>query len=228
MKHILKTEADWLAIRKDYITASEASVLVGADPYSSPKAIKEPSTFTGNAYTFVGQMLEPVVVMITNQVLGTNFVLYEQEANIKEFYTAGHFGATPDAHQDRRILLECKTVNSRSYLKYSSVVPSKYVIQNLIQQICVDDLEDYGYISLMDTKIKSIAQYEQLLKEPDLNQDWKVSVFKIWKDDRLCSILLEQADRYKECESKNKQFRVDSKIKQMVKIILPTICEKIV
>ena len=218
MKHILKTEADWLAIRKDYITASEASVLVGADPYSSPKAIKEPSTFTGNAFTFVGQMLESVVVNITNQLLGTTFELYEID-NAKEFYTNGQFGATPDAHENRKILLECKTTRPQTYIKYGSVPPSKYMIQNIIQQMCVDNLEtDYGYLSILSTNLTQ--------RTSKLN--WPISIFKIWKDDRICTILEEEANRYKECEANGKQFRVNSKIKQKVKLLLTMNCEKIV
>jgi predicted phage-related endonuclease len=215
MKHILKTEADWLAIRKDYITASEAAVLVGADPYSSPKAIKEPSTFTGNAFTLVGQLLEPVVANLTNIVLGTKFVLYEQESNVKEFYTNGHFGATPDAHQDRKILLECKTTRPKTFIKYGSVLPSKYMIQNIIQQMCVDGLEvDYGYISVMSTD----------LTQHTSEVNWPISVFKIWKDKTLCDILQEEAERFKTKPT----FRVNSKVKQKVKLLLAMGCERII
>jgi predicted phage-related endonuclease len=215
MKHILKTEADWLAIRKDYITASEAAVLVGADPYSSPKSIKEPSTFTGNAFTLVGQLLEPVVANLTNIVLGTRFVLYEQESNVKEFYTNGHFGATPDAHQDRKVLLECKTTRPKTFIKYGSVLPSKYMIQNIIQQMCVEDLAvNYGYISVMSTD----------LTQHTSEVNWPISVFKIWKDKTLCDILQEEAERFKTKPT----FRVNSKVKQKVKLLLAMGCERII
>jgi hypothetical protein len=213
VKHILKTEADWLAIRKNYITASEASVLVGADPYSSPGKIKNPEPFSGNAFTFVGQMLEPVVVNVTNAVLGTKFELFELRCNEKEFYTNGYFGATPDAHENRKILLECKTTRPKTFIKYGSVPPSKYIIQNLVQQICVDDLDDYGYLSIMST---DLTQNSSELR-------WPISIFKIWKDVRICTILLEEAERFK----KNNTFRVNSNVKQRVKLLLPTIIERI-
>lgn len=215
MKHILKTEEDWLAIRKDYITASEAAVLVGADPYSSPKSITEPSTFTGNAFTLVGQMLEPVVVNVTNAVLGTKFELYEQQANIKEFYTNGHFGATPDAHENRKVLLECKTTRPKTFIKYGAVPPSKYMIQNIIQQMCVDDLEfEYGYLAVLST---DLTQHTTEIK-------WPISIFKIWKDESLCTILQEEAERFKTA----KTFRVNSKVKQRVKLLLGMICERMI
>jgi putative phage-type endonuclease len=212
MKHILKTEADWLAIRKDYITASEAAVLVGADPYSSPKSITEPSTFTGNAFTLVGQMLEPVVVNVTNAVLGTNFELFETQSGSKEFYTNGHFGATPDAHQDRKILLECKTTRPKTFIKYGAVPPSKYMIQLLVQMICTEIEE--GYLSILST---DLTQHTTKI-------NWPISVFKIWKDESLCTILQEEAERFKTA----KTFRVNSKVKQRVKLLLGMICERVI
>lgn len=211
MKHILKTEADWLAIRKDYITASEASVLVGADPYSSPKAIKEPSTFTGNAFTLVGQLLEPVVVKLTNIVLGTKFELYETTEGTKEFYTEGHFGATPDAHEDRKVLLECKTTRPKTYIKYSSVPPSKYLIQLQVQMLCTGITE--GYLSILST---DLTQQTAELK-------WPITIYKILHNEGLCAILKEEAERFKTA----KTFRVSSKVKQKVKLLLAMGCEKI-
>lgn len=215
MKYIVQNEKDWHALRSQVITASEASVLVGADPYSSPKAIREPSEFTGNAFTFVGQMLEPVVAKITNQILGTNFQLYEQEENVKEFYINGHLGATPDAHQDRKILLECKTTRPKTYIKYSGVPPSKYVIQNVVQQICVDDLEsDFGYLSILST---DLTQHTSEL-------NWPITIYKIWKNKELCDIIVSEAERFKTA----KTFRVNSKVKQKVKLLLAMTWEKII
>lgn len=214
MKHILKTEADWLAIRKEYITASNAAVLVGADPYSSPAKIKNPDPFFGNAFTVVGQVMEPIVVVITNLVLGTKFELYEQEEDVKEFHTNGHFGATPDAHQDRKVLLECKTTRPKTFIKYGAVPPSKYMIQNIIQQMCVEGLEaDYGYLSVLSTD----------LTQQTSTINWPISIFKIWKDATLCTILQEEAERFKTAQT----FRVNSKVKQRVKLLLGLICERV-
>lgn len=214
MRHIVNTEEEWHALRAQVVTASEAAILVGADPYSSPKAIKEPSTFTGNAFTAIGQMLEPVVVNVTNIVLGTHFELFELRSNEKEFYTNGYFGATPDAHQDRKILLECKTTRPQTFIKYGAVPPSKYMIQNIVQQMCVDDLEaDYGYLSILSTNLTQ--------RTAELN--WPISIFKIWKDDRICFILEEEAERF----TKSKNFRVNSKVKQKIKLLLGMTYERV-
>lgn len=206
MKHIVKTEADWLSLRKKYITASEAAVLVGADPYSSPAKLRNPSPFEGNAFTKVGQMLEPVVCNVTNAVLGTSFKLYENDSGHKEFYTEGLLGATPDAHQDRKILLECKTTRPHTYLKYGAVPPNKYLIQLIVQLMCTGLKE--GYLAIMST---NLTQASAKLK-------WPISIFHVLPDERICSILKEQAQKFTD----NEKFRVDSKIKQRVKLLLTT------
>lgn len=206
MKHIVKTEADWLDLRKQYITASEAAVLVGADPYSSPGKIRNPSPFEGNSFTFVGQMLEPIVVNVVNAVLGTRFALYENPEGHKEFYTEGHLGATPDAHEDRKILLECKTTRPKTYLKYAAVPPSKYLIQLLVQLHCTGLKE--GYLAIMSTN----------LTQETAKLIWPVTIFKVLNDDRICSILVKEAERF----TNNSTFRVDSKVKQKIKLLLTT------
>lgn len=211
MKHIVKTESDWLKLRKKYVTASEASVLVGADPYSSPSKIRTPSVFTGNAFTKVGQMLEPIVVKVVNQVLGTTFELYETSEGHKEFYTEGFLGATPDAHMDRKVLLECKTTRPQTYIKYSAVPPSKYLIQTQTQMVCTGIEENY--LAIMSTD----------LTQQSLELIWPITIYKVWKDDRICDILKSEAEKFK----LNKTFRVNSKIKQKVKLLLTMCYEEI-
>lgn len=204
MKYIIKTEADWLDIRKKYVTASNAATLVGADPYSSPAKLRNPEPFFGNAFTRVGQMLEPVVVNVVNDVLGSSFQLYETSEGWKEFYTCGQLGATPDAHESRLRLLECKTTRPTTYIKYGSVPPSKYLIQLIVQMMCVGVTE--GMLAIMST---NLTQRSSTL-------EWPIKIFKVWKDDRICDILLEQAEKFNTQAS----FRVDSKIKQKIKILL--------
>jgi predicted phage-related endonuclease len=205
MKHIVKTEVEWHALRAKCVTASEAAVLVGADPYSSPAQLRKPSTFTGNAFTLVGQMLEPIVVNVTNAVLGTKYQLFENAEGHKEFYTEGHLGATPDAHEDRKRLLECKTTRPQTYIKYSAVPPSKYIIQLIVQLMCTNLSE--GHLAIMST---NLTQASATLK-------WPISVFKVWTDNRICDILKEEAEKF----TNNEKFKVDSKVKQKVKLLLP-------
>ncbi len=216
MKHIVKTEDDWLELRKQYITASEAAVLVGADPYSSPSKLRNPEPFAGNAFTFVGQMLEPIVVNVTNKVLGTKFELYENAEGYKEFYTEGLLGATPDAHEDRKMLLECKTTRPKTYLKYSAVPPSKYLIQLLVQLMCTEIEE--GYLAIMST---DLTQATAKLK-------WPISIFKVKKDERILDMIRTQAQKFNEACLQEKSFRVDSKIKQKAKLLLTLCYERVI
>ncbi len=215
-KHIVKTEAEWLALRKQYITASSAAVLVGADPYSSPAKLMTPDPFNGNAYTRVGQMLEPVVVNVTNDVLGTCFQLYENLEGHKEFYTCGVLGATPDAHSEHKLLLECKTTRPKTYLKYSAVPPNKYLIQVLVQLLCVN-LEE-GYLAIMSTDLTQ--------QSPELK--WPISIFKVWKCGTICDILKIQAEKFNKACLEGKSFRVDSKVKQKVRLLLTLCYQKVI
>lgn len=215
MKHIVKTEEEWLELRKQYITASEAAILVGADPYSSPAKLRNPSPFEGNAFTKVGQMLEPVVINVANSVLGltgaSRFTLYETPEGYKEFYTEGLLGATPDAHSERKMLLEAKTTRPKTYLNYSAVPPNKYLIQLLVQLMCTGLSE--GYLAIMST---DLTQANSTLK-------WPISIFKVWTDDRISDIIKIQAQKFREDE----RFRVDSKIKQKIKLLLTTCYKEI-
>lgn len=208
MKHIIKTEADWLDIRKKYITASNAAVLVGADPYSSPGKLRNPEPFFGNAFTRVGQMLEPVVVNVVNDVLQLKgedkFALYENAEGHKEFYTEGYLGATPDAHSNRTILLECKTTRPKTYLKYSVLPPEKYLIQLMVQLICTGLSE--GLLAIMST---NLTQQTSTL-------EWPIKIYKVFKNEKICDIILQEAEKF----MNNKTFRVSSKVKQSVKLLL--------
>lgn len=214
--HIVKTEGDWLELRKKYITASEASVLVGADPYSSPAKLRHPEPFFGNAFTRVGQMLEPVVVNVTNEVLGSSFTLYETPEGYKEFYTNGLLGATPDAHMGRLSLLECKTTRPQTYLKYSAVPPSKYLIQVLVQLYCTE-LEE-AHLAIMST---DLTQATAELK-------WPITIFKVWKCGTICDILKTQVEKFNKACLDDKSFRVDSKIKQKVRLLLTLCYERVI
>ncbi len=212
MKHAVKTEEEWLGLRQQYVTASNAAVLVGADPYSSPAKLKSPSEFKGNAFTKVGQMLEPIVVNVVNDILGTTFQLYENKEGHKEFYTEGYLGATPDAHMNREFLLECKTTRPLSYIKYSAVPPNKYIIQLLVQLMCTNIGQ--GYLAIMSTN----------LTQETSTLNWPISVFKVMQNVEIRDILKEEAQRFKE----NKTFRVNPKVKQKVKLLIPMSYERII
>jgi hypothetical protein len=157
-------------------------------------------------------VLEPVVVAVVNDVLGTTFELYENAEGHKEFYTEGHLGATPDAHMNRLMLLECKTTRPQTYVKYSAVPPSKYLVQLLVQMMCTGI--DEGYLAIMSTNL-TMATAKLV---------WPITIFKMWRDDRICVILKEQAEKF----ISNEKFRVDSDVKRRVKLLLSLCYEEII
>lgn len=208
--HKVKTEAEWHILRSQCVTASNAAVLVGCNPYSSPNKLRNPEPFEGNAFTLTGQVLEPVVVDVTNRVLGTNFKLYEQEKDEKVFYTESYLGATPDAVEGD-ILLECKSTRPHTFLKYSGYPPLNYLVQTQVQMECTG--LDLCYLSILST---NLTQKTAEIK-------WPITIFKIWKNQELCDILQEEAKRFTE----NETFRVKSKYKKKVKLLLSTCYERI-
>lgn len=196
--YTLKGEADWHKHRAQYITASEAAIVVGMDPYGSPGKLKKDTGFTGNASTIVGQVLEPVVVDITNRMMKTQFALYETIEG-KVFYTKGKLGATPDATDGER-LLECKTTRPDIYLKYREEPPTRYLVQLQVQLWCTDKKE--GFLSILSTDLT-----QSYLNSAPI---WPIVIYKIQRQDELCNLIEQEATRFFESE----KFRVDSKVKK--------------
>lgn len=212
MRQVVNNEVEWHALRSQCVTASEASVLIGMDPYGSPGKLKKESDFKGNASTIVGQVLEPVVVDVTNRVLGSSFMLFEANKGEKVFYTRGRLGATPDAH-DGTMLLECKSTRPDLYLKYAENPPTKYLVQLMVQLWCTDMKE--GYLSILSTDLSQ--------KYTNLEPDWNLALYKVKRNDALCKIIEEEAERF----YKEEKFRVNSAIKRKCAIMVHMCYEKV-
>lgn len=211
----VNTEAEWHALRGAYITASEAAVLVSLNPFSSPGKLKQDSGFTGNAFTLCGQVLEPVVVDVTNRVLGTKFRLFE-DVEGKSFYTKGCLGATPDA-TDETDLLECKSTRPKSFLKYIESPPLMYLIQLQVQLHCTN--KKIGYLAIMST---DLTQATDVI-------NWPIVIYKVHRNDKICEILETEAKRFLDGFDPNGKntFRAKSEHKKKVGALLALCCEKI-
>ena len=199
------TEEKWLELRKSYITASEAAVLLGLNPYSSPnklKAEKIESTFKGNSFTRVGQVLEPVVVEVTNEVMDTKFKLYEDVGG-KKFFTKGALGATPDAVEGD-VLLECKTTRPLTFEKYKENAPLTYLTQLQVQLYCTGN--KLGYLAIMSTDLTMLT--EKLI--------WPIVIYKVERNDAFCTLLEEEVKRFLE----EPTFRVNSSNKKKAQMLL--------
>lgn len=213
-----KSEEEWHALRAGVVTASLTACLVGANRYQSMQSSWDKrGDFQGNCFTKIGQLLEPVVVELTNMMLNESFELFEQEKDEKVFYIDPVYkiGATPDAHNGSE-LLECKTTKPFNYVKYGNNPPEYYIIQ-LMTQLHVTEMNS-GYLSIMSTDLSQ--------ESPD-DCNWPISIFKVEKDQKIIDHICNESLRFFDCQEKGKKFRVDGKVKSEVRLRIRTAYEKI-
>lgn len=204
-KLILRTDEEWHAARKGVITATEVSSVVGCNKYQSAAKMwdnKHNGTFRGNAFTIIGQILEPLVVRAANHHLGTKFKLYEDlEGGAKSFFIEEeiNMGATPDACMPGA-LLECKTTRSGNILKWRHCPNEQYLCQLYTQMMCTE--MPVGYLVIMDC---NLSQYSGQLKFP-------IIAFKLLTDPRIDAIIKSEVKRFWATIAADKTFRVNRKL----------------
>ena len=216
----LKTREEWLAVRKKVVTATEVPVLLGLNPFMSPNQLlkeKELSTFHGNAYTQIGEWLEPVVIQATNLTLGTDFRLLEENGAKKFFHLDGlKLGATPDAiSADGTILLECKTTKPTSYIQYQMSPPDQYILQLTTQLHCATLKQ--GYLSILSTDLTQTS--------PQL--DLRLSIYEVNCNQKLGALIEEEVDRFWACKEEGKDFKVNPQTKAHAKMLVDMCYKKI-
>lgn len=204
-------EDEWLKLRKRIVTATEACVILGLDPWTSVAEMrqeKENSTFTGNGYTWLGNALEPVVVAAVNKVQSKEFALFEDASGKTIYADEGiGLGATPDA-TDGTDLLECKTTGLKNWYKWTYSPPLKYLCQLQVQLICTE--KRVGYLAILCTDMQQTSSTLAL----------KLSIFKVNKSDAFERLLRGQLVRYKAADANNKLFRVDRNVSSLAKLLL--------
>ncbi len=207
-----ESEADWLLLRTKVLTATDMAVILGLNPYKSVSELleskKNPVPFS-NAYTWIGQALEPVVVKATNEVLKTDFKLYEDDG--KQFFADLELGlgATPDAYEaDDNLLLECKTTKPGNALKWAAWPPTYYLSQLYTQLICTEKAD--GLISILST---NLTQTSEVLKLP-------LTIHLLTRTKELDILILEQVARFWETTKRGKTYRVDRKLAFRIDMML--------
>jgi hypothetical protein len=160
---------------------------------------KRNSTFTGNAYTWVGTNMEPVVVQATNTYMGREFKLFEDQGG-KVIYADLDvaLGATPDA-SDGTDLLECKTTGTINWYKWNAWPPLKYLCQLQVQLICTDLRR--GYLSILSNDLQQYGQKLAL----------KLAIFEVIRSENFETGLRRELKRFNEALSDGKVMRVDRK-----------------
>jgi len=205
-----ETEADWLQLRTKVLTATDIAVILGLNKYKSVAELiegKKNSEPFENAYTWIGQALEPVVVKATNKVLDRKFKLYEDDG--KAFFADIDLGlgATPDAY-DATHLLECKTTKPGNALRWAAWPPPYYLSQLYTQLICTDRPE--GMLSIMST---NLTQTSEVLQLP-------ITVHLLTRTEKIDKLILEQVARFWETSKRGKVYRVDRKLSFQLEMLL--------
>lgn len=223
MKKLLDGDEEWLKCRQLVITATEAPALLGLNKYTSPAKMwteKTLKTFKGNAYTLIGRLLEESVVVVTNQKLGTNFQIIENEIG-KIFYQHDEIqlGATPDAIEGN-VFLECKTTKPLNYLKYKYTPPGYYIMQLQTQLYCAGF--DLGYLAIMSTDLSVDHSLSDLTEGEYVRDHFPITIFEVKRNERLCDLLKQEVIRFWDCQKRGKQFRVASKVKKEAILLTQT------
>lgn len=194
-------DAEWKRARKKVITATEAGAILGLNPWLTGNRVwkqKNNGEFIPTSYVIMGQVLEKVVVELTNKVLKTKFELFENEDNFKLFAIdeSGKLGATPDA-RDGQVLLECKTTGPRNFNKWQECPPLYYVLQLQVQLMCMNLRE--GWLSIMSTD----------LTPKDAVFDPPILVFQVVRDDWIHETLVSEVKRFWKTVKAGKSFRAN-------------------
>jgi len=223
LKKLLDGDEEWLKCRQLVITATEAPALLGLNKYTSPAKMwteKTLKTFKGNAYTLIGRLLEESVVVVTNQKLGTNFQIIENEIG-KIFYQHDEIqlGATPDAIEGN-VFLECKTTKPLNYLKYKYTPPGYYIMQLQTQLYCAGF--DLGYLAIMSTDLSVDHSLSDLTEGEYVRDHFPITIFEVKRNERLCDLLKQEVIRFWDCQKRGKQFRVASKVKKEAILLTQT------
>lgn len=195
------SEEEWLELRTKVLTATDMGTILGLNKWKSVAQLNEGKKnveFFENSYTWLGQVLEPVVVQAVNKALGSDFKLYEDTS--RSFFadlTIG-LGATPDAYQGD-VLLECKSTKPGNALRWNGWPPAYYLSQLYIQMICTD--KQLGYLGVLST---NLTQQSEVLNLP-------LTIHKLKRDPKLDSIVFFEVARYWEACKINKLYRVNRK-----------------
>jgi putative phage-type endonuclease len=158
---IEQRSAEWYAIRKTLITASDLAQALGHGKFGTARDIiikksgyKEEAPFNGNLPPLLwGVKYEDVIIAIyshRNQVKVHDFGLIPHP-------TVPHFSASPDGISDLSILIEAKAPFRRLI---NGTIPEQYYYQ-IQGQLDVCDLEECDFVEAELSEYDNIRNYEQ-------------------------------------------------------------------
>jgi putative phage-type endonuclease len=183
----VRNRGDWLAMRRQDVTASEVAALFGAHPYKTALQVYAEKMGPGraggdNAAMRRGRILEPGCI-----------VALQEERPDWEIHKADHYlrledhriGATPDyfrhlkPHETpnglgTREIIECKTVSPEKWAEWQGGVPLAYQLQVVVQ--CKLAACKRGWIALL---VDNRAKDFELFEVPAHDGAWKRILEKV-------------------------------------------------
>lgn len=212
-----ESEQAWLDMRTKVITATEVGILLGLNKWQSVAELVEKKANPvplDNAYIWLGQVMEPVVVHATNKVLGTSFRLFDDGS--RRFFMDEEIGlgATPDA-TDGDVLLECKTTKPGNYMRYRAWPPAYYLAQLYTQLMATGKQE--GLLAILST---DMTQTSEELKIP-------ISICRLRRSEEFDSLVLSTVKDFWDARKQDKMYRVNRKNAQLVELQLRFLSERV-
>ena len=158
---------EWLDLRENMITASDAASAIGESRYESEDAFVKKKVlrtkWAGNAATAHGTLLEPLVRDLYDQ----KFNRKSHENGLVQHAKYPWLGASPDGVTEDGILVEIKCPMSR---KIESKVPKHYWPQVQLQ-LEITDLEECDFVQYRPAKNES-SEAEFVVVRVHRDREW--------------------------------------------------------
>lgn len=173
---VLKDRAEWLEHRKHYIGGSDASSVVGLNPWKSNVQLWEektglviPEDISSKPYVQFGIGAEPII----RDLFRLNYPQYKVEfvdnnswLNDKyQFAAVSHDGWMTEITTGRKGIWECKTteiVSSMAKEKWAGRLPDNYYVQLIHSLMVREDCEFAHLTALLTFKFKEKELYQQI------------------------------------------------------------------
>ncbi len=137
-KLFFRGDPEWKARRRQFITATDMASLFGLNKYSSPAKVLDSKfnpTFSDNAFTRMGRILEPAVGEAVLDSINTEVKFFAERAGNRIYYDEStRIAATPDGYIGESIekidkIVELKSTSHSNIKKWYKDPPLHYLTQ---------------------------------------------------------------------------------------------------
>lgn len=188
---VFKDRAEWLEHRMNYIGGSEASAIIGCNPYMDNVSLwqiktgqAQPVDISDEPYVQYGILAEPLIRELFKLNYPQYEVFYEENNSFlndkKPWAAASLDGWLIEKETGRNGIWECKTseiVSSMHKEKWQDQIPMNYYCQLLHYLIVCEDCEFAHLTALLTWKFEDKEVYQQLrnyhIERADVKDDIK-------------------------------------------------------